>query len=87
MQPIDCHECGTAVLVEKFSVPHTSIQWLGDSTSACPRIAQANANGEGGLCGTTGLSCSSLRDTIDEAVRQGRIEIDGRMEPVIGQLG
>lgn len=87
MQPIDCHECGTAVLVEKFSIPHTSVQWLSDATSACPRIAKATADGEGGLCGTTGLSCSSLRNTIDDAVREGRIEIKGRVEPILGQIG
>lgn len=87
MQPINCHDCGTAVLVEKFSMPHTSIQWLGDTSSACPKIAQAMAAGEGGLCGTTGLSCSTLRTTIDDAVRQGRIEIISRVEPLIAQLG
>lgn len=87
MQQIDCHDCGTAVLVEKFSISHTSVQWLGDSIAVCPKIAQAAAAGEGGLCGTTGLSCSALRNTIDDAVRQGHIEIIGRVEPVLGQLG
>ncbi len=86
MQPIECRQCGTAVLVEKYSLSHTSVQWLSDAATACPRFAEATAADGGSLCGTTAMSCSALATTIDEAVLDGRIDVITRVEPVIGKL-
>ena len=87
MQPIDCRQCGTAVLVEKYTISHTSVQWLSDAATSCPRFAMATAAEGGSVCGTTSLSCSALNESIDEAVRDGRFDIITRVEPTIGTLG
>lgn len=84
MKQIDCQQCGTAVLVEKYSIPHTSVQWVSDAATSCPRFAEATADARDSVCGTTALSCSSLSQSIDDAVREGRLPIKSRVEPVIG---
>ena len=86
MQPIDCQQCGTTVLVEKYSNQHTSVQWLRDAATSCHRFAEA-APGDGDRpCGTTDLSCPALRSTINEAVREGRVTITSRTEPIPGRI-
>jgi hypothetical protein len=67
MQPVSCGECGRGVLVEKFSEAHTSIQWQ-SSASDCPLIWAADR-----VLGDNGRSCTSLRKSIDSAVREHRI--------------
>lgn len=62
MKPLTCDTCGTAVLVEKFSSAHTSIQWTGD-TQQCPVRASAELTFE-----DVTRPCASLRATIDRAV-------------------
>ena len=42
MQPLSCRRCGTAVLVEKYSMAHTSVQWPDDSR-ACPEFIERAA--------------------------------------------
>ncbi|WP_218004362.1 hypothetical protein [Microtetraspora niveoalba] len=72
MRPVDCRVCGTRVLVEKNSLPHTSVQWTTDAGATCGEFAPRVASGEYGALIT---HCGALRDAIDEAVRDGRIEV------------
>ncbi|WP_235686677.1 hypothetical protein [Tomitella gaofuii] len=87
MQPITCNQCGTSVLVEKYSPQHTSVQWLGDAASTCPRLQMENASAlGGGERGTTDRICPALHATIDQAVRDGALTVTRRAEPVPGRL-
>lgn len=85
MKQINCQECATAVLVEKYSVPHTGVQWVSDAATSCPQFADALSIEQNSVCGTTALSCTALRETIDNAVRSGELQIKTRVEPVIGE--
>jgi hypothetical protein len=71
-QPVSCDRCAAAVLVAKFSLPHTSVQWSQASVRACAEFSARAATGE-----QTALiaSCASLRDSIDRAVMEGRLEV------------
>ncbi|MGA8459539.1 MAG: hypothetical protein WB800_29355 [Streptosporangiaceae bacterium] len=71
-QPVECERCGATALVAKFSPQHTSVQWSFESVHACAEFSARAAAGE-----QTALidTCSSLRDSIDRAVRDGRLEI------------
>lgn len=71
-RPVGCERCGVAALVAKFSPQHTSVQWSLESVQACAEFSARAAAGE-----QTALidTCSSLRDSIDRAVRDGRLEI------------
>jgi hypothetical protein len=70
--PVACGRCGTSVQVTKFSLQHTSIQWSGESVLRCAEFTAKAAEG-----GTSALvaTCASLRASIDDAVRDGRVEI------------
>ena len=68
-QRIECERCAAAVEVAKFSVQQTSVQWSPASVRACAEFTAAvdqSALIEG---------CASLRDSIDRAVAQGRLEV------------
>jgi hypothetical protein len=57
------------VLVVKFSLQHTSVQWSAEAVRACAEFAaigRPSALVEG---------CGSLRDSIDAAVEAGRLEV------------
>jgi hypothetical protein len=71
-QPVECERCGATALVAKFSPQHTSVQWSFESVHACAEFSARAAAGE-----QTALidTCSSLRMSIDRAVRDGRLEI------------
>jgi hypothetical protein len=67
-QRVECARCGAAVQVAKFSPQQTSVQWSPAAVRACAEFtaaAQDSALIEG---------CASLRDSIDRAVAQGRLE-------------
>jgi uncharacterized protein YbbK (DUF523 family) len=68
LTPVDCRECGTTVLCEKFSAAHTSTQWTEDAERVCPEVR-------------SGLgACRRLRAAIDRAVAAGELtvlEVDG----------
>jgi hypothetical protein len=72
VQEIDCDRCGAAVRVAKFSPEHTSVQWNASSVRTCTEFGAKVASGE-----QTALidSCASLRDSIDRAVKAGRLEM------------
>lgn len=80
MQELTCNTCRTAVLVEKFSPSHTSVQWLDDAAATCPRFAELIAAGEALSAIPT---CTALRATIEDAARAGQLAVDTvRVEPV-----
>ncbi|MFI5080877.1 MAG: hypothetical protein ACHQCE_07390 [Streptosporangiales bacterium] len=69
---VECDRCAAAVLVVKFSPQHTSVQWSAASVRACAEFSARVATGEqSALIGT----CGSLREAIDRAVSQGRLEV------------
>lgn len=84
MQPIECGQCGTTVLAEKYSAQHTSVQWLDEADRVCPQLR--NPNGDG-LQGTTDRICPQIHATIDQAVRDGILQVTVRTEPTPGELG
>jgi len=71
-RPVECERCGATAMVAKFSPQHTSVQWSFESVRACAEFSARAAAGE-----QTALidTCSSLRGSIDRAVREGRLEI------------
>jgi hypothetical protein len=80
--PVECVRCGAIVRVTKFSLQHTSVQWSGDAVLCCAEFAGADRDTSGGsggspLRGSTALipTCASLRDSIDDAVAGGRVEV------------
>ena len=77
MHELTCAMCGNEVLVEKFSPTHTSVQWLADAQTACPEFARAAA---AGVEVNRIPSCLALRDTIEGAVRAGRLATDDLRE-------
>jgi hypothetical protein len=71
-RPVECERCGTSVLVAKFSPQHTSVQWSLESVYDCAEFRARTAAGE-----QTALidACASLRDSINRAVLQRRLEL------------
>ena len=53
----------------KFSLQHTSVQWTADAVLGCAEFGGADR--ESALIPT----CASLRDSIDDAVAGGRVEV------------
>ena len=71
-QRIGCDRCVATVLVVKFSRQHTSVQWSPASVQACAEFSARAAAGEQSALIDT---CASLRESIDRAVSQGRLEV------------
>jgi len=72
LHEVTCRRCTAAVLVRKSSLAQTSIQWRGTSAQTCFELGERRAAGQ-----HPGLvpACQALRDSIDEAVRDGRLEV------------
>ena len=70
MQPLACRLCGNQVLVKKNSLAHTSVQWT-EVTRCTEFAAVATDLTERALL----PGCHELRESIDSAVRAGRIEV------------
>ena len=72
LRRIGCDRCAAAVLVVKFSQQHTNVQWSPAAVRACAEFSARAATGE-----QTALidGCGSLRESIDRALRQGRLEV------------
>jgi hypothetical protein len=70
--PLRCGRCGVSVQVAKFSPQHTSVQWDRASVGSCAEFADRTGGGE-----QTALidTCASLRDSIERAVRDGRLPV------------
>ena len=70
--PVECGRCGAGVLAAKFSPQHTSVQWSSEAVRTCAEFsARVAAGGQTALIDT----CASLRDSIDRAVLEGRLDI------------
>jgi hypothetical protein len=65
--PVECAQCGVVVRVAKFSLQHTSVQWTRQAVVSCAEFAGGNS----ALIPT----CASLRDSIEDAVAGGRVEV------------
>ena len=69
---VGCDRCGAAVQVAKFSPQHTVVQWNPESVRACAEFTAGAADGKPSALIE---GCASLRDSIDRAVLQGRLEV------------
>jgi hypothetical protein len=69
MHPLACRMCGNRVLVHKYSLAHTSVQWV--ESTRCAEFAVAASLTERALLST----CTEMRESIDGEVRAGRIEV------------
>ena len=69
---MECGRCGAQVLVAKFSAQHTSVQWTEAAVSACAEFSVAMALGRPSALVA---GCGSLRESIDVAVKDGRLEV------------
>ena len=74
LRSVSCHACDAQVTVRKYSLQHTSVQWTSEAVRSCAEFAARTASGE-----QTALiaTCLSLRDSIDAAVAEGRLEVAG----------
>ncbi|CRK59605.1 hypothetical protein [Alloactinosynnema sp. L-07] len=72
--PLVCARCATRVLVKKTSVRHTSVQWTSPPAETCPEFAAAVA---GGTLSALVDTCWTLRESIEQAVRDGKLEVPG----------
>jgi hypothetical protein len=83
---VECAHCGTRVQVTKFSLQHTSVRWPGRAVLGCAEFAaaavadgrdSAGGSGESPPRANTALipTCASLRESIDDAVAAGRVEV------------
>jgi hypothetical protein len=69
---VACLDCLAKVRVKKNSEQHTAIQWTAESLSQCAEFSRAASQPEGR---PIRAACSRLRSSIDQAVRDGTIEI------------
>ena len=69
---VGCDRCGAAVQVAKFSPQHTMVQWNPESVRACAEFTAGAADGKPSALIE---GCASLRDSIERAVLEGRLEV------------
>jgi hypothetical protein len=69
LREVTCDRCQAVVRVAKFSPQHTSVQWSADATATCAEFAGRGPAGE------PARTCASLWETIERAVRDGRLEV------------
>jgi hypothetical protein len=74
MVPVTCRSCGAEVLARKSSWQQTSVQWDAAALARCPQRHQALLLAEHGGRGVF-VSCSELRETIKQAVRDGVLPV------------
>ncbi|WP_239143293.1 hypothetical protein [Actinoplanes philippinensis] len=68
LREVRCEACGRRVRAGKRSAMQTSVQWSGP---ACERLAAVAGGRPTALVPT----CPELRESIDRAVREGRLEV------------
>ena len=74
MLPVTCRACGAEVLARKSSWQQTTVQWNAAALARCPQrhaAQQLLAHGGRGVF----VSCSELRDSIRQAVRDGALPV------------
>lgn len=69
---VACHDCLARVQVKKNSERHTSIQWTSEALAQCTEFARLETQPSGRAIREV---CPRIRASIDQAVRDGRIEI------------
>ena len=69
LQPVECLSCGAQVGVRKHSTVHTSVQWSAPSVAKCLEFQ--------GIDSARSRGCERLRQSIDTAVEEGRVEVTG----------
>ena len=79
MVSVTCRACGAEVMARKSSWQQTSVQWDAAALSRCPQRREAQVLSAHGTCSVF-LSCSELRESIRQAVRDG-------MLPVVDESG
>ena len=72
MVEVACLDCLARVKVKKNSDHHTAIQWDAESLEHCQEFRRAESQPGGRQIWAT---CSRLRSSIDQAVKDGAIEI------------
>jgi len=72
LKDVACLDCLAKVQVKKNSEHHTSIQWTFESVAACAEFNKASQEPGGRRIYA---SCSRLRQSIEQAVDKGEIEI------------
>jgi hypothetical protein len=70
--PVECGRCGAGVLAAKFSPQHTMVQWSDAAVRACAEFMAFESLGQ---TSARVAGCGSLRDSIDAAVKAGRLEV------------
>jgi hypothetical protein len=68
-----CDTCDARVRVRKTSPEQTTVQWSTLAVSQCSEFADRPS--------ALVRTCSALRDSIEGAVREGRLEATGRTGP------
>jgi len=69
---VACLDCLARVRVKKNSDHHTAIQWNAEALEHCQEFQRAESQPGGRPIWS---SCSRLRSSIDQAVKDGTIEI------------
>lgn len=72
MQPVTCSTCANRVMVKKFSLAHTSVQWT--DSQMCVEFATGLEDR------ATTRGCTRMRESIERAVLAGEVEV------IAGQL-
>ncbi|MBB2941144.1 hypothetical protein FB565_000848 [Actinoplanes lutulentus] len=68
LDKVACDRCGASVLAGKRSAVQTSVQW---PAGGCARLLDAAGGRPMALVPT----CPDLRESINRAVREGRLEV------------
>lgn len=74
MVPVTCHRCAAEVLVRKSTWDQTSVQWNAAATARCEERHDARKLDAHGAPGVF-LACSALRDSVADAVIDGKVPI------------
>jgi hypothetical protein len=78
MAEVVCGECSATVLVRKHSEFHTSIQWSAEAVARCAVFASTQQGGPREVH----ESCPRLKESIEHAVKTGRLSLGGGVDPV-----
>jgi len=69
---VECGRCGARVQAAKFSPQHTLVQWTDAAVRTCAEFMAFESLGQ---ASARVAGCGSLRDSIDAAVTDGRLEV------------